>query len=143
MLVAENLNPHFCGHFDGLRESSLRFPFCEECHRFHWYPMSLCPHCHGPTWIWKSVGACAEIYSWTVIRRSFDPEFVHPLPYIVSLVTFTEAPEVRLVSNLVDITLEKIEIGMRLEPVFDPVLARVTFRPPYAFTFSNRSRWLR
>lgn len=129
MAIGQNLNPHFLGHLEGLRERSLRFPFCTVCRRFHWYPMPRCAHCREPSWIWQQIGGRAEVYSWTVVRYPFAPEFSEQLPYVVALMTFAEAPEVRLVTNLIETPLEQISIGMAVDPVFDPAGALVQFRP--------------
>lgn len=121
-------DPGFAGHFAGLREGALRFPYCAACARFHWYPMPRCPHCRAPSWSWRAVAGRAELYSWTVVRHPFDPAFAAELPYVVALVTFADAPEVRLVTNLVGVEAARIAIGMAVDPVFDRAGSRVQFR---------------
>jgi uncharacterized OB-fold protein len=72
-----------------------------------------------------------KIFSWTVVRYPFDPSFSDQIPYIVAAVVFEDAPGVRLVTNIIDIEPDQIEIGMEVENVFrrmgDTTLA--VFRP--------------
>ncbi len=120
--------PEFEGFFAGLSRHELCFPRCRDCGRFHWYPLKHCPHCQGSDIGWQAVAGPAQLYSWTVVRYAFDPDFAGRLPYIVALVAFDEAPGVRLVSNLIEVETEDLEIGQALEPVF-PGDERVLFRP--------------
>lgn len=125
----------FEGHFAGLRDRTLCFPFCEDCAQFHWYPMKICPHCRSRRVAWKAVNGPGTVFSWTVVRHAFDPSYKDKLPYVVALVTFADAPHVRLVTNLVETPLDSIHIGMSVSPVYelsnsdDP---RVVFRPSAA-----------
>jgi uncharacterized OB-fold protein len=125
-------HPEFAGHFEGLRERRLQFPFCDACGRFHWYPMLRCPHCRAADWQWRRIAGRGEVYSWTVVRHAFTPAVRDRVPYIVALVTFEDAPGVRLVTNIVETAADGVSIGMAVQPVFDltdPEKPRVLFRP--------------
>src|SRR5262245_53985195 len=98
---AEPLSPEFLPHFEGLACREIRLPCCGECGRFHWYPMPRCPHCQSSDIRWTSITGAARLYSWTVVRHAFHPSLRGALPYVVALVTFDDAPGVRLITNLV------------------------------------------
>lgn len=113
------LSPEFTGFFDNARARRLCFPRCDGCGAFHWYPMPRCPHCHGKNWRWHEISGVGEIHSFTSVEHAFDKERAHGLPYTVALITFEEAPGVRLISNIVDEDAANLKIGQSVYPVFD------------------------
>jgi hypothetical protein len=58
------------------------------------------------------------IHSFTRVEHAFDKERAQDLPYIVALITFEEAPGVRLISNIVDEDTANLRIGQSVYPVF-------------------------
>jgi uncharacterized OB-fold protein len=95
----------------------LCFPKCLDCHRFHWYPMERCPYCLGTTIEWTKVEPVGSIFTFTTVRHVFDSSFDLPIPYVIALIEFEAAPEVRLISNIID-DIDKLEIGMRVRALF-------------------------
>lgn len=128
------LLPEFAGFFEHVREGRLAFPKCRDCGRFHWYPMPRCPHCRSRDIAWQVIAGPAEIWSFTRVTHPFDPTRAGALPYVVALVTFADAPGVRLVTNIEGdpAVFDGLHIGQTVTPVFgldrsgQPV---VTFRP--------------
>lgn len=124
--------PEFLPHLKGLADHEIRLPRCANCGRFHWYPMPACPHCQSDAVQWQAVAGDAKLYSWTVVRHAFQESLRDELPYTVALVTFDDAPGVRLVTNLVDAGAADLRCDMPLRPVFDAQegpQAKVRFRP--------------
>lgn len=122
----------FEAFFDAARNGRLSFPHCRSCQRFHWYPMKLCPHCRSDAIKFAPVSGRGTVYSWTVVRHSFDDTRVPSLPYIVALVEFPDAPGIRFVTNLIDVDPAALSIGMNVRPVYpraDEEPAFVRFRP--------------
>ncbi|CAG2160737.1 Zn-ribbon domain-containing OB-fold protein [Cupriavidus numazuensis] len=115
----EAISQEFLPHLEGLARGDIQLPYCIDCQKFHWYPMPRCPHCQNREIHWKTVSGDAKLFSWTVVRHAFHPSLKDELPYIVALVTFEDAPGVRLVTNLVGVAPEDIRMGMSLRPVFD------------------------
>ncbi len=131
-MLTDQVLTEFLPHFDGLAQGKIQFPYCSDCSRFHWYPMPRCPHCRSSAILWKAVAGGARLYSWTVVRHAFQPSLEDQLPYVVALVTFDDAPGVRLITNLVRAEPDALRCDMALRPVFDnPPDARpkVRFRP--------------
>lgn len=110
----------FAPFWEGARAGRVSFPHCEDCGRFHWYPMKRCPHCGGAQIRWRAVKGEGALYSYTIVRYAFSPEFRDKLPYVVALVEFPDAPGVRLITNLVNVPHDAIRIGMRVKPAFGP-----------------------
>jgi uncharacterized OB-fold protein len=122
------LLPEHAGFRSGLENGQLCFPRCSDCGRFHWYPMTLCPHCRSSRIEWQAVAGRGHVYSFTVVRHAFDEEWRSALPYVVALIEFEDAPGVRLISNLVGIAPEAVRIGLSVVAQFE-AKKRVVFRP--------------
>ena len=125
-------NAEFEPHFTHLAAARLCFPYCVACARFHWYPMPLCPHCQSAEREWRTVAGRGTLYSWTEIHHAFDVRYAGPLPYIVALIDFADAPGVRLVSNIVGAAADTLVLGMPLAAHFGQDThgqPQVTFRP--------------
>ena len=118
--------------WEGTCQGEIRFPKCRSCNQFHWYPCVLCPFCHSPDIEWQALTSQARLFSWTCVRRDLGPLFAIRGPHIIGLVEFDEAPDLRLVTNLVDCQPEEVYVGMPLEAVFQRVNDNVTlplFKP--------------
>jgi uncharacterized OB-fold protein len=115
--MAVALKAEFQAYFDRLSAGELAFPICEDCARWHWYPMTLCPHCRSSRLSWRPVHGVGEIWSWTVVRHAFEPDYGDKLPYVVALVCFEDAPGIRLVANIEGISLDELRIGLPVELV--------------------------
>ncbi len=127
-----DINPEFVGYFEGLRSGKISFPFCKACGRSHWYPMPLCPHCLSDRITWRPVSGTGKVWSWTVVRHAFDKRFTDKLPYVVALITFEEAPGIRLVANLEGATDSDLRIGLSVElvpPTSNASTPPTVFRP--------------
>jgi uncharacterized OB-fold protein len=108
--------------WEGTRRGEIRFPRCQDCGQFHWYPCVLCPFCHSPNIKWQAVANKATLFTWTCVRRAIGPLYdIAQGPYIIALVEYDEAPGVYLVTNLVDCQPEDVYISMSLETVFQRI----------------------
>jgi len=65
-----------------------------------------------------------EVYSYVVTHQPTNPAFRDKTPFATVIVELAEGP--RMVSNLVDVAPEAIEIGMPVEVVFHPVTEEIT-----------------
>jgi hypothetical protein len=98
----------------------LRIPRCVSCRRFVWYPETPCRHCGGGPLAWEAVSGRGTLFSWSVVRHAWIPQFAAQLPFVTALVALEEDPGVRLVTYVVDASPEKLRCDMPM---------RVTFRP--------------
>jgi uncharacterized protein len=121
--------PRFAGFTEGAHQGKLSLPRCVQCMKFHWYPLPRCPHCGSPAWGWQGIAKYARLFTWTVLRRPLHSSLADRTGDIVAIVVPEEAPDVRLVTNLLG-TNEPL-IGMRLQARFVRVddLVLVLFEP--------------
>ena len=117
-MMQDQLSSEFTGFFEHAAHGRLAFPRCRACDGFHWYPMPVCPNCQSKEIEWCPVEGTGEIFSYTHVRHAFDKSRRDALPYTVALITFPDAPGVRLISNIVETALDDIAIGRPVAPVF-------------------------
>ncbi len=117
-MADSGMPPEFEGFLEAARKGKIAFPHCGVCSRFHWYPMPRCPHCRSHQLAWQPIAGQGEIFSFTEVRHAFDKRRRDQLPYVVGLVTFVDAPGVRLITNIIDASPADLRIGQKVEPVF-------------------------
>ena len=118
--------------WEATERGELRFPRCRACNRFHWYPMQLCPYCQSSDIKWTSIQGRGRVYTWTVVRHTFDPAFSRRLPMIVALIEFDDAPGIRLVSNIAGCDPDEVYSSMPVEVIYQKANTKITmpvFRP--------------
>lgn len=115
--------------FDACREHRLLIQRCTSCEVLRHPPGPCCPECGSFDWDTVQASGHATVYSYVVAHHPKHPAFEYPL--IVAVVELAEGT--RLITNLVGVAPEQVEIGMpvRLEwldadeeltlPVFRPV----------------------
>ena len=100
-------------------DGRLRFQECESCAALVHPPQPFCRHCRGTGLRPRAVSGRATLIGFTVNHRFSLPGL--PAPYIVAQVAIEEDPRVRLTTNLVECEPGDLELGMRVEVVFEQV----------------------
>ncbi|MCC5986176.1 MAG: Zn-ribbon domain-containing OB-fold protein [Pararhodobacter sp.] len=122
--------PETLPFWEGARQHRLLLPWCRDCGRPHFYPRSLCPHCHSEVLDWRQASGRAKLHSYAINHKQAKG---FTAPYVIAIVELEEG--VRMLSNLVmsaPPTPEALFIDMPVEVVFDDVTDSVTlpkFRP--------------
>lgn len=106
--------PHESGFEAGCRERVLRIQRCVECGLFRHPPSPRCPHCRSARDEWPAVVGTGEVYTYTIVRHAATEALRAALPYNVVVVLLDGTDGVRLVSNLIDVSPERIRIGLRV-----------------------------
>ena len=99
---------------------------CVSCGTFRMPPAPRCHECQAADVDYVDLPGTGIVYSFTVIHKAVIPTLGESVPYAVAVVELDGAPGTRLVTNLVDIEIEEISIGMRVEVAWDDVAPDVT-----------------
>lgn len=110
--------------WDGLKQGRVCIQRCGACEEWVFYPRSHCPHCLSDNLQWHAVSGAATLHTFTIARQPTAPHFADEVPQLIGVVDLDEG--VRMTCTLVNVAEQDIRIGMRLEPVFDPVTEDVT-----------------
>jgi uncharacterized protein len=100
-----------------VERGELAIPRCPDCGRWVWYPADRCPGCGRLGLTWTPVAGGGELFTYTVVHRSFISPEPLAAPYAVGLVALDEAPDVRLI-GLLDAPVSALAVGMRLRVSF-------------------------
>jgi uncharacterized OB-fold protein len=93
-------------------EGKLVLQRCVTCGDYQFYPRALCASCAGET-EWVDASGRGTLYTFTVIRQNRSPAFKDLSPYAVGIIELEEG--VRMMSNIVDCDVDRLEVGMALE----------------------------
>lgn len=108
-------DPETAFFWEGAQKGELLVLRCATCDHWIHYPKPSCPSCGSNDVHPMPVTGRGTIHTYTVTHAAvpgFDP------PFAVVLVELEEQKGLRLVSNLVDVALEDIKIGMPVEVTF-------------------------
>jgi uncharacterized OB-fold protein len=106
--------------FAGARRNELMIPRCTGCERWVWYPEETCPTC-GSELAWQATSGRGRLFSWAVVQRPFLPAFTEMVPFVTALVSLEEAPEVRVVTYIVDADPDALVVDLPVEVTFRPL----------------------
>jgi uncharacterized OB-fold protein len=100
--------------WDRCAQHQLAFQRCRVCGTFRNPPGPICYVCRSTETAWVPVTGDGTLFSYTIVTHAVHPALQEALPFNVALVEFPDAPDVRLVTNVVDAAPEELEIGMRV-----------------------------
>ena len=104
--------------WDACREGRLLLRRCRACGAISSYPRPFCPRCWSDDVDWFDATGRGALYTWSVVRRNDLPPFRDRVPYVVAVVELDEGP--RMMTDLVDVAVEDVAIGMPVEVTFRP-----------------------
>jgi uncharacterized OB-fold protein len=95
----------------------LRFTRCQACG--YWiHPTSpICPSCHSKDLAPEAVSGAATVHTYTVNHQAWIPGF--DPPYLVGIVELPEQEGLRLTTNLVNVEIDEVRIGMPVRVTFE------------------------
>jgi len=89
---------------------------CNACHSIYHYPRPMCPFCMSEDTTFIETKGRATIYSFSITRQK------NADPYVIAFVELHEGP--RLMTNIIDVPLERLAIGLPVSVVFREVDGR-------------------
>ena len=106
-------------YWEGLKAEKLMVQKCNGCGQHQFGPEWICHNCNSFDLDWVEVQGKGKIYSWERAWHPVHPALREACPYVVVLVEFPEADGIRMLGNRVGDAMQPIEIGARVEPVFE------------------------
>ncbi len=105
--------------WDALAEGRVELQHCSDCERYVYYPRTHCPGCLTRDLEWRELSGNGVVHTYTIARRPTAPPWSEDLPQLIAVVELDEGP--RLTTELVNVDPDAIEVGMRVQPVFQAV----------------------
>ncbi|MGZ5364193.1 MAG: Zn-ribbon domain-containing OB-fold protein [Mycobacterium sp.] len=101
----------------GGREGQLLINRCHACRRFFHPPGPACWRCRSTDVAPEPVSGRGKVAAYTVNRQPWIPG-LEP-PYIIAMVELEDEPDVRLITNVVDVSVEDVCVGLPVEVFFE------------------------
>jgi len=111
------VNPETKPFWDATAEGRIDLPICDDCGYVIWYPRGVCPECQSTALTWTAMSGRGTVYSYTIIRGGVGSRWREHIPFVVAYVELDEGP--RLLTNVVEIEPDAVEVGLAVEAVFD------------------------
>jgi uncharacterized OB-fold protein len=118
--------------WDAAAQHRLVAARCGQCGRFRMPPTPFCPHCRSQAIDWVELSGDGIVYSYSIVTRALVPGTDDALPYITAVVSLDDAGGVRLISNVVDVAIDRLHVGDAVSVVWDDQTNGITiprFRP--------------
>lgn len=112
--VVDDENRHY---WEAGAGGCLSFDACAGCGALLHPPAPVCRYCRSSDQVRREVPGDATVVGFTVNHQQWDPRFSPP--YCVAVVALDADPRVRLTTNLVDVDVADLRVGMRVEPRFE------------------------
>jgi acetyl-CoA acetyltransferase/uncharacterized OB-fold protein len=95
----------------------LRFRRCADCRSYQHPPGPVCRTCGSSALEVEPVSGRGVLVGFTVNEHTWTPAF--PAPYVIGIVAIEEDPRVRLTTNIVDVPVDELAVGRRVEVRFE------------------------
>jgi len=109
----------FQPYLDAAARGELAIQRCRACRRWIHFPESSCPTCGSTELAFEPVSGQGTVETFSVIHKSFVPEFQGREPYVIAWIGLPEQPGLRVFGNIVDAAPEDVSIGMAVEVFFE------------------------
>lgn len=90
---------------------------CQNCKHYFHPPGPACFRCRATDVEPEPVSGLATVAAYTINRQPWIPG-LEP-PYIVAMVELDDEPDVRLITNVVGVSLDDIRVGLPVEVFFE------------------------
>lgn len=107
--------------WDATKQGKLMLQRCADCKTFRHPPSPLCSNCYSEETEWAEISGKGTIYTHIEVYQPVIPVFRDVAPYNVVNVTPDDAPNVKIMGNVVDASGADLKCGMAVEVVFDDV----------------------
>jgi len=108
------------GFWDSVGHGELRLRRCTSCALWHHPPLEHCRSCAAPTGF-EPVTGTGTVCTFIVQRQPAVVGYFDRVPYAVAVVELDEQPGLRLTGRIVDIDVDEVHIGMRVDSRIEPL----------------------
>ncbi len=92
---------------------------CSACGALQHPPEEICAACGDMAFTSRTLAPTGTVHSYTIVHHAANGALAPSIPYAVVLVALDDAPEVRVVGNLLDAAVEDVVIGLPVEAVWE------------------------
>ena len=122
-------NPDTELFWQGCGRSELLLQRCLSCRSYRHPPSPICDTCLSSENEWVPASGQGTVYSFVIVRESLRG-WKFAVPYVVAIIELAEGRH--MLSNVVGIPVEQVQIGMRVRVFFERVNEEISlpkFKP--------------
>jgi uncharacterized protein len=106
-------------YLDGAARGALVIQRCWTCKLWIHFPEPFCPACGRVDFSFEPVCGQGHVETFSVIHRSFVPEFADSTLYVIAWIGLPEQEGLRVFGNVTGCDPEEVTIGMPVEVWFE------------------------
>ena len=119
------LPAHESGPFwEGSKKHRLMIQKCAACETHRFPPSVTCAKCGETNSSWVESSGRGKVFSFVTFYRLYHKGWEGGLPYVVAVIELEEGA--RILSNVIDIPVEKVVCDMPVKVVFEDVTENIT-----------------
>jgi uncharacterized protein len=101
-------------------EGRLDIQRCSSCGAHRHPPRAACYRCQSLEWKWFTHSGSGRVFTYIWVDHPVAAELAAAVPYNVAVIELdeTEGDPVRIVSNVVDVGRDELDVGLRVEAWF-------------------------
>ena len=110
--------------WEATKEERFLVQWCGACKSAIFYPREVCPQClTSDSLEWRPSSGNGTVYAYSVQYRPANPTMADRVPYTVALVEVDagDGSTIRLMSNVIDIDPEQVEVGLPVTVAWEPL----------------------
>jgi uncharacterized OB-fold protein len=118
------LYPEEMPYWRAAKQHKLVLQRCDGCGKV-WFPIGpTCPFCQSNTFTWTQMSGRGIVHSYVIYHKAWIPYYRDKVPYALVQVEIEEGP--RLTTNLWDVPVDQIRIGMKVEASWEDMTDEIT-----------------
>ena len=107
--------------WDGSAQSQLVIQSCNSCGHLQHPPEPVCSACLSFDLGSAAVSGKGTVYTFCIATQAFHPWFEDKLPFVIAVVELDEQPNLKMITNVVDVDPDAVRVGDRVEVTFSPL----------------------
>ncbi|MHB8279009.1 MAG: Zn-ribbon domain-containing OB-fold protein [Candidatus Humimicrobiaceae bacterium] len=118
------IRPETKEYWEAAKKHELLLQKCKSCGQVIYFPRIICYRCLSEELRWFKSSGYGAVYSFTIIRQAAYKGFELDVPYVYAIIDLDD--NARMISNIINIELIKIKIGMRVKVTFEDVSPEIS-----------------
>jgi uncharacterized OB-fold protein len=110
-------------HWEAAKQHQYLIQRCQQCGHQWFPPMRTCTECLSDQVEWVQAKGTGSVYSFVIYHQGWLPGYLKQTPYNLAIVELDEG--IRVVTNLVGIDNDAIEVGMPVEVMYEHIAPEV------------------
>lgn len=111
-------------YWEAAKARSLVLQRCDDCSKVRFPIGGICPHCLSDRYTWAPMSGRGVVHNYVVYHKPWTDYLKTRVPYAVVQVQLEEGP--RLTTNLLDVPVDAVRIGIEVEVAFEAITDEIT-----------------